>query len=334
VSEGPILPSSDESSVAEEPGQKKSKRSFPLWATGRRVSTIAAALVLLLALGAVLWPGGQRQAFHGVCLVFDPCGGKARVASLYGPLTNFLVDSAEHSLDLIVVKTVADFQAQVADGVDFVVCPDGLGLALDPELFVPMVAGRRTAPRNLRPRSVVVYRLSAGLVQDPWSSHPAKTIFGDSLSLGATGILRVSDRGLAENDFPVACTSGPDCYDHSPALHALRLGGFDYAIVRQWDAERFFSEGLLPLADWGMEILTGPVPDTIVFASRRIPAAQLLDLSGELARLGRASGEESPEMLDLIRGLGNIHLSGFNLLVEPDLDQVRGSYPEDWPPAR
>lgn len=334
MSDEPNSPLPEDSAPADNGERTVVRRGLPLWSTGRRVSTLAAAVVILLALGAVFWPGRERQAFHGVCLVFDPGGAKTRATSLYVPLTDFLVDSSGHSLSLIVVRTVAEFRTQLASGVDFVVCPDGLALSLDQSQFVPLATGRRTAPRNLRPRSVLVYRLEAGLVQEPWVSRPERTIFGDSLSLAATGILRSGDRALSRGGFPPSAASGPDAYDHSPALHALRLACFDYAVVRQWDAERFFSEGLLPLGDWGMEILTGPVPDLVLFASRGIPSAQLLDLGGELAGLGRASGDESPESLALIRGLGSIHLSGFNLMVEPDLDQVRGSYPGDWPPAR
>ena len=132
---------------------------------------------------------------------------------------------------------------------------------------------------------------------------------------------------------PSGCASGPDPYDHSPALHALRLGCFDYAIVRQWDAERFFNEEFLPSEEWGTENLTGPVPDLVLFGSRDIPAPQLLDLSGELTSLGRLSDGAASETMALIRGLKDIHLSGFNLLVEPDLDLVRGSFSGDWPPA-
>ena len=324
-------PSPDQSLDAGMKEPASFSRGFRLLSQGRRVSALAAALVLLLALGAVLWPQNQRPDFHGICLVYDPAGGSARTASLFRPLTDFLVQSTGHSLDLILTRNIGAFQAQLDLGADFVICPDGLGLHLDGEVFVPLVAGRRSAPRNLRPRCVLVYRQSAGFQEAPWLARPSKTIFGDSLSLSATGVLRRGPR--ASNVLPDGCTYGPDVYDHSAALHALRLGCFDYALVRQWDAERFFAEDLLPNEDWGMEIMTGPVPDMVLFISREIPTGIVLDLGGDLTRLGRTRHRESAEVEALVKGLADVHLAGFNLLVEPDLDLVRGSYPGDWPPA-
>ena len=133
MSEGPISPMPDEESGAQERERKKAGRSFPLWAPGRRASTLAAGMVLLLATGAVFWPGGPPGAFRGVCLVFDPCGGVSRNTSLYHPLTDFLAQSTEHSLELVIAKDTADFQVQLEKGADFVFCPDGLGLALEPK---------------------------------------------------------------------------------------------------------------------------------------------------------------------------------------------------------
>ena len=331
MSEESLPPLSDQPLKAKGKLPAAVRRAFRLLSQGRRVSALAAVLVILLALGAVLWPGNQSPAFQGICLVYDPAGGRAREASLFGPLTDFLVNASGHPLDLVLARDVGEFQAQLDLGADFVICPDGLGLALDAERFVPIATGRRTAPRNLRPRCVLVYRQSAGLQKTPWRARPDRTIFGDSLSLSATGILRV-DPG-ASLGLPAGCTFGPDPYDHSPALHALRLGCFDYGLVRQWDAERFFAEDLLPNEVWGMEIMTGPVPDMVLFISRDIPAGTVLDLSGDLARLGRARDGESPQSAALIRGLIDIHLSGFNLMVDPSLDLVRGSFPGRWPAA-
>jgi len=296
---------------------------------GSRLSLIAAAIVLLLTAGALIWPGGGTGAFRGVCLVFDP-SGSARESNLYEPLVAFLSETTGQDFRLERVTTVQEFRAEAARGVDLAVCPDGLGLTLDQERFVPLAAGRRTAPRNLRPRCVLVYRQAAGLSGQPWVSAPGRTIFGDSLSLCATGILR-SEAPAA--GLPAGCTSGPDPYDHGVALHALRLGSFDYAVVRQWDAERFFAESLLEPADWRMEILTGPVPDLVLLASREIPPQTLLELGDALTRLGRTDAESGPLASALERGLAGVHLSGFNLLVEPDLDLVRSSFPANWPPA-
>lgn len=299
------------------------------WSAGRRASTIAAAIVILLAAGAAFWPREPRPEYHGVCVVFDPGGGLLRQSELFEPLAGFLAGVTGHSLELAVVGTVAEFRTLVDEGADFVVCPDGLALHLDRDRYVPLVTGRRTAPRNLRPRCVLLFRQTSGLVGKPWQALPNRTVFGDSLSLGATGILRRQGGTDAMPD----CASGPDPYDHSPVLHALRLGCFDYAVVRQWDAERFLTSNLLPPSEWGMKILTGPVPDLVLFASREIPAGKRLDLSGALTGLGRGGDESRPESGRLRHGLAGIHLSGFNLLLEPDLDLVRGSFPGNWPPA-
>lgn len=305
-------------------------------ATGRRrisgstISLAAAAIVILLAAGALIWPGGKPDGLRGVCLVYDSLGSQ-RDDVLYEPLVDFLSKHSGRGMRLQRVDNVRDFQLQAQQGVDVALCPDGLALELDPERYAPLVAGRRTAPRNLRPRCVLISRVGAAGGAQPWADAPSRTIFGDSLSLSATGVLRA--RSGAGGGLPGGCASGPDPYDHSPALHALRVGCFDHAVVRQWDAERFFTDGLLPADEWGMEILGGPVPDLVLFASKEIPAAQRLELGTLLSQLGRTDHESEPPASDLVRGLHSVHLAGFNLLVDPDLELVRSSYPGDWLPA-
>lgn len=297
--------------------------------SGSSISLAAAAIVILLALGALIWPGGAPDGLRGVCLVYDPLGGM-RDDVLYEPLVAFLSEKSDRALRMQRVATVDEFLQQADRGVDVALCPDGLALALDADRYAPLVAGRRTAPRNLRPRCVLVSRVGAEGAR-PWISDPQRTIFGDSLSLSATGVLRA--RAGSEPGLPSGCASGPDPYDHSPALHALRVGCFDHAVVRQWDAERFFTEGLLPAEEWGMEILGGPVPDLVLFVSKEIPAAQRLDLGTFLSQLGRTDHAAEPPASDLERGLHSVHLAGFNLLVDPDLELIRSSYPGDWLPA-
>lgn len=298
--------------------------------SGSRISLLAAAMVVVLALGALIWPGGEPRSLSGICLVYDPLGSE-RDADLYDPLVVFLARTSDRALHLRRVGTVDEFLRLAADGADFALCPDGLALALDQDAYAPLVAGRRTAPRNLRPRCVLVSRQTAGGDLRPWLSAPGRTIFGDTLSLCSTGILRAGAAGAAR--LPAGCASGPDPYDHGPVLHALRVGCFDHAVVRQWDAERFFAEGLLAGEEWGMEILGGPVPDLVLFASKEIPAAQRLELGTVLTQLGRTDHESEPPAVALERGLRSVHLAGFNLLVEPDLELVRSSYPGSWLPA-
>ena len=131
----------------------------------------------------------------------------------------------------------------------------------------------------------------------------------------------------------IVCAWGPDPYDHAPALHAARLGGFDYALVRQWDAERFFSSGLLSPVEWGIELLTIPVPDIVLFASRSVPGRIRLQAGEGLAALGRNGQEQPPVTRELQQGIAGLNLVGFNHLVEPDFDLVRRNFVGNWPPA-
>lgn len=301
---------------------------------GRSITILASALVLALALGALLWPGVGPTRGRGVLLIFDSSGNKARTTSVYEPLLHFLNEFTDKPLDLAVVVTVGAFREKMADGADFVFCPDGLGLTLDAGRYVPVAVGRRAAPRNLRPRGVLVYRKSAGLVEAPWLSKPAATVCGDSISLTATGMWRRkgTDAGRV-SDLPPGCAWGPDPYDHSAALHAARLGGFDYALVRQWDAERFFADGLLSPLEWGVELVTVPVPDIVFFASRSVSGKTLLAVGDGLVALGRGPEEQPPAARGVRQAMGGLNLAGFNLLVEPDFEFVRRNFAGNWPPT-
>jgi hypothetical protein len=267
-----------------------------------------------------------------VFLVFDSTGDRVRVVNVYEPLLQLMNEFTGRPLDLEVVGTVGAFLEKQAAGVDFVLCPDGLGLDLPASRFVPVAVGRRAAPRNLRPRGVLVYRKSAGLVPDPWLSRPAATVCGDSVSLTATGSWRRQGRSAANGaPEPGTCAWGPDPYDHSPVLHSVRLGGFDYALVRQWDADRFFVDGLLSPLEWGLELMTIPVPDVVVFASRSVGGKIRLAVGNGLAGLGRATEEDSPAADMAQKAVSGLNLVGFNLLVEPDFELVRRNFTADWP---
>jgi hypothetical protein len=302
---------------------------------GRMRAILVGALVLALTVGAMLWPGSNPSPNRGIFVVFDSSGNTARQAAVYQPLADYLDEFAGQPLDLQVVSTLDAFRDKVAAGALFALCPDGLALNLDTEKFVPLVVGRRAAPRNLRPRGVLVFRKTAGFVPSPWISRAAATVCGDSVSLTATGAWRRNgDQSLPGPRTPLSCAWGPDPYDHAPALHAARLGGFDYALVRQWDADRFFSSGLLSPLEWGVEILTIPVPDIVLFAAREIPGRKRLEVGDGLAALGRGGEEQSPLARDLQRGIAGLNLVGFNLLVDPDFDLVRRNFVGNWPPAR
>lgn len=294
------------------------------------VTLAAAALVVFLAVGALLWPhGGARDHTH-VLLVFDSSGDPARVARVFDPLRDFLGEAEAGALDLVVVRTVHDFRAQLQTRPDFVLAPDGLALVASAAQYLPLAAGRRAAPRNLRPRGVLVRWLSAPDEPAPWRTKPEATVFGDSVSLAAVGVLRAA----GNERWPRTCAWGPDPYDHAPALHAMRLGGFSYAVVRQWDAERFFAGGLLDREHFAVRDLIEPVPDTVVLVSRAVPRHIRLRCGEGLSALGRQQDDETPQARDLRRALADLHLTGFNLLLEPDFDLVRKNFARNWlPPA-
>ena len=292
----------------------------------------ASALVVLLAAGSLLWPrSGQQDPAHAL-LVFDSCGDQERVAQVYEPLRSYLANAGEGTLDLSVVRTVAAFKKQLADRPDYVFAPDGLALTTPSEHYLPLVVGRRSAPRNLRPRGVLVYRIASGDATEPWISHPGRTVLGDSLSLVATGALRQTTAGSRARGW----AAGPDSYDHGPVLHAMRLGAFDYALVRQWDADRFFSDGLLSDSQFAVRDLVDPAPDAVLLVSRQVSRHSRLRCGEGLSGLGRhTSDEEAPLARDLRRGLAGLHLAGFNVLLEPDWELVRrnfaGGLAGDWP---
>ncbi len=283
------------------------------------LTLVAAGLVLLLAAGSLLWPRAESQDPDHTLLVFDSSGDPARVARVFEPLRRYLADAGSGQLELSVVATVAEFQAHLTHGPDYVLAPDRLALTAPAQTYLPLVVGRRSAPRNLRPHGVLVYRLGVADTQEPWLTHSSRTVLGDSVSLVATGSL-VNLGALA---------AGPDPYDHGPVLHALRLGGFDFALVRQWDAERFFEAGLLDESVFASRDLVEPAPDAVLLVSRKVPRHLRLRCAEGLSGLGRdASAEEAPLAKELRQGLAEMHLAGFNVLMEPDLEQVRKKYRE------
>jgi hypothetical protein len=300
---------------------------------GRLITAAAAAVVLLLAVGALFWPGDADREGENLFLVFDGSREAGRLDEVYEPLALYLEELTARPLDIVVCTGREDFTARAARGAGYVLCPDGLAIGLDAALYDPVAVGRRSAPRNLRPRGVLVYRKSAGLVPEPWVTRPDRTVFGDSLTLAATGAWRRTGRPAARPPAdPASCAWGPDPYDHAPALHAVRLGAFDYAVVRQWDADRFFTAGLLSALEWGVEPLTVPVPDVVLLAGPPAAGARL-EVGDRLAALGRRTDGQSPAAIRLQAALGRLGLVGFNLLVEPDFDLVRRNFAGNWLPA-
>ena len=296
----------------------------------RLVARIAALLVLLLAAGAIWWPRPPDRVAGPVFVVLDPVADERRASLAWPALARVLAAESRTAPQVVVARSRAEFLELLEAGPDFLVCPDGVALAVPAQDYVPLAAGRRAAPRNLRPRGVLVSRRGAEDGEFPWVSNPRFVIFGDSLSLSATGVLRAASGGGAA-PMPDGCSWGPDPYDHGPALHALRLGAYAHAVVRQWDLERFRAQGLLADADWTVREVTVPVPDLVLLAARRVPAGARVAVAERLAAIGRDLTERTPAEQDLAAALPTVGLAGFNLLVEPDFDLVRGNFAPDWP---
>ena len=316
--------------MTEEPREQMTE-PFPEKPRGRERSGLvltagSALLVLLLAIGSVLWPAQRTPTHAGVLLVLDPVADSRRSEEIFAPLTEFLAEQSGIPLQLKLVRDLPGLRQAAVQGADFILCPDGAGLLLSPDRWQPLVTGRRAAPRNLRPRSVLVYRRAVGLQAEPWLSSPARTVLGDSLSLCGAGVVL-----QGQTPQGMACAFGPDPYDHGPVLHAARLGAFDFAVVRQWDAQRFQAAGLLPEEVWGVEPLGKPVPDLVLLSSTGFGTADRLKLGQALAALGRADGEG--ELSRLPAGLGQLHLVGFHVLLEPDWQGVRDRFPDFLVPA-
>jgi len=297
-------------------------------------SFVVTGLVLLLALGAVLLPGGNERSGRRVLLVLDPLGAQRGTAA-FAPLAAALTRAVDQPLDLIVATDPAEFR-QLAATADLVICPDLVALTLATERFVPVACGRRPAPYNLRPRAVLVYRKTAPHLEVPWQLAPERTVLGDSLSLAGSGPVwrRAADVSPDESRQATAgCVFGPDPYDHTPVLHAARLGCFDYAVVRQWAAQRFLSDGLLSPSAWGIEELTEPLPDVVVLAARTWSGADRIVLTEVLVNVGRYEDGELPERRAVRDGLARLGLAGFNILLEPELQAIGRRYLPGWPPA-
>jgi len=176
---------------------------------GRRLgwmTIVAAAMIIVLAMGSLLWPRLRDMGQSHVLLVFDSSGDESRVKGAFGHLGSYLSTISGQDLEVVVATTTADFMVRAERQPDFVFAPDGLAMRLSLTEFVPLMVGRRRAPYNLRPRSVLVYRRSEGGGDQPWQSAPQATVFGDSVSLTALASL---EHGLGD-PWPANLAVGPD----------------------------------------------------------------------------------------------------------------------------
>lgn len=297
------------------------------------LTIMAAVLVVLLASGSLLWPKLKDRRQEHFFLVYDSSGEQARVAGVFARLGEYLSWLSEEKLEVVVATTTSEFRLQLASRPDFLWAPDGLAMQVSAAEFMPLVVGRRGAPYNLRPCSVLVYRRSvfgesSAEAAKPWLKTPAATVFGDSVSLVATTVLAQANGA----DWPKNIAVGPDSYNHEPVLHALRLGGFDFAVVRQWDAERFFAAGLLDRRIYGLQKLSAPVPDGVLMASSEVPGPVRLQVAEALSVLGRRQEAEGRQSRELRESLRALRLDGFNVIMAPDWDLERKNHRRNWLP--
>jgi len=286
-----------------------------------------------LALSALLWPSPGGQPPEGLMLVVDPLA-RVRAEAPYRPVAAWLGAGLGRPLRALVVPDLRTVPGRAWRDVGLVVCPDRVALGLPAETFVAVAAARRQAPENLRPRAVVVYRRAAGRAEAPWRTSPARTILGDTLSLAGCGPACRDGLFVWRAGRGAAPAAGADPYDHRPALEALRTGCFDYAVVREWTARRYFEAGLLDPAEWAEAPISPPLPDVVVFVSRDWPARDRVRASELLLGLGRRrEGDVGGPELETLRALARIDVDGFNLLLEPDFELVRRQFGPCWPLA-
>jgi hypothetical protein len=205
-------------------------------------------------------------------------------------------------------------------------CPDAVGLRV--QGATTLAVGRRRAPRNLRPTSVLVSRVGAAGESRPWLEVPSRTVFGDSLSLVCLAPLCQEGTGVR---FPGGASVGSDPYDHGAVLEAVRLGAFDHAVVRQWAAEVFLASSGVDAAGWRVVPLTEPMPDIILLADRRLSRQLLLTLGEAVVTLGRQSEATPASGLVAQAALAGLGLDGFSILLDPDFAALRGRYGACWP---
>ena len=296
----------------------------PWW---RQRPWLVTVLLLVLALAALLIPEDPLLSEDGTLLVLLPEPDLRRQDAL-AELAAYLGRQAHLDLRLQIVTERSAFAAALP-GALVVLCPDAVGLGLPMAQWQAVAAGRRRAPWNLRPVSVLVSRRGAATSDAPWRTHPTRTVFGDSLSLACLVPL-CTERGLQQ---PPGVSWGSDPYDHRAVLEACRHGAFDHAVVRQWDAEAALAAGGLDPAVWSLRRLSDPVPDLVVLVARQLPGAVRLDLQEALAMLGRDLADEVCENRLVRAQLGHFGLDGFNLLLGPDFEHLRRLHGRCWPGA-
>lgn len=285
---------------------------------------LAGVTVVLLAVFSATWPRGEGARGEGLFLVLDPTP-EARASQVYQPLAAYCGEVIKRELQVKVVGRSDEFLALAAEAT-VMLCPDAVGLRA--QGVTTLAVGRRRAPRNLRPTSVLVSRVGAAGESRPWLVVPSRTVFGDSLSLVCLAPLCQEGTGVR---FPGGASFGSDPYDHGAVLEALRLGAFDHAVVRQWAAEVFLASSGVEAGGWQVMPLTEPMPDIVLLADGRLSRQQLLTLGEAVVTLGRQSEATPANGLVAQAALAGLGLDGFSVLLDPDFAALRGRYGACWP---
>jgi len=291
---------------------------------------IVPVLLLVLAAGARWWPVEHGPRDGGSFLVCLPQADARREAAL-DQLATYVGKAVGLNLQLRVARDAESFAAEIDEAM-LIMCPDGMAMNLPTEAWQPLAAGRRRAPWNLRPRSVLVSRSAADTTTTPWRLNPQRTVFGDSLSLVCLGPVLLD----GHEERPDGVAWGGDPYDHRSVLSALAHGAYDYAVVRQFDAEAALEAGVLDRHNWRVRRVGTPVPDVLVMVSRRLTSATCRDLQLTLSVLGRELDGPADRSAGVVAGLGLMGLDGFNFMpmLGNDVDRARRRYGAGWPPTR
>ncbi len=286
-------------------------------AIDRRVLLVSCCLLGLTA-AAVFTPRLPSWRGDGSLLVLLPAADARRGEAL-DDLAAYLGRHSQLRLHVKIVPDRAAFVDALPEAL-LTLSPDGVALSLPSSSWQALATGRRRAPWNQRPMPVLVSRRDGSAIDRPWRTAPARTVFGDSLSF-------VCLAPLCEDGMAAPPPGGPgwglDPYDHRGVLAAAAHGAYDHAIVREWDAVAALAAGQLDPAQWYVRPLGEPVPDVVVFASRRLAGTVRLDLQEALTLLGRDDVDLAPaDRLAQVQ-LGLFGLDGFNLLLGPDIERLR-----------
>jgi hypothetical protein len=289
-------------------------------------SAVFALLIVLLAAASQWWPRPEADLGDGTLLAYLPVADVRREDAI-AALGQYVGDTIDRTLVPRIARDREEFRAGLDDAL-VVIAPDGAALALPTAAWQPVVAARRHVPWNLRPSGMLLSRRDVAATEAPWRTAPRRTAIADSLSLVCLAPLCADGSG---HQLPRDVAWGDDPLDHAAVLVAAAHGAYDHVVAREWDVEAAVAAGRLDPARWTTRKVSGPMPDVVVLASRRLPAASRLALQQALSTLGRSADGEDARCARLEVHLGQLGLDGFNLLLGPDFDRLRRQFGPCWP---